>query len=62
MTDKKLQATHYSEKCCGLGKARFYHVANGQIARLDVKRDKWVMAGDTVHMKNLIPINKNKTD
>jgi len=58
MSDKKSQATHYSKRCCWLGKARFYHVSNGQIARLDVKNDKWVMAGDTVHMKSLIPIGK----
>ena len=58
MIDKKSQATHYSERCCGLGKGRFYHVANGEIARLDVKNDRWVMAGNTVHMKNLIPITK----
>jgi hypothetical protein len=56
MSDKKLQATHYSEKSCGLGRARFYHVSGGDIARLDVKNDKWVMAGDWVHLSSLIPI------
>lgn len=56
MSDKKSQATHYTENCFGR-KARYYRFVNGKIERLDVKNDRWVMAGDFVHFKCLIPIS-----
>jgi len=54
-SDKVSQATHVSMRM-GCSIARYYHIKGDSVARLDVKNNKWVMAGDWVIPRNLVRI------
>lgn len=53
---KRSLATHVTINLYGHA-VRYYHVKDGVIARFSVKDDKWVMAGNMVHLHALTPIN-----
>lgn len=53
----KSLATHVTRNAYGYI-TRYYCVKDSQIARFSVKDRKWVMAGDFVHLKSLIPVGE----